>query len=337
MTSQPAAQEATSEQTLQLVRLLARGVDLDDAAAHAGIRADDAQALATQHGWPHADRLGYAVDELERQARLHRSQPTPPPTALPARTSSAAAPVPALRPLRTLPVAARRLQDVPLARLTPDPANPRRRLGDVGELAASMAQVGLLQPIVARQDGPRLVVVAGHRRLAAAQHLGWTTVPVVIRAHDLDDDALVAMLVENGQRVNLDPIEEARAYRRLMQRTGCTQADVATRVGKSQTHVSHRLTLLALPVAEQEKVRTRELRVADAIEAGRQAKGTDTQTRFTGWHLGKTHPLADAVRDACRAADHGLDRRVGGIGCGRCWEDAIRADERAQHREEAQA
>lgn len=117
------------------------------------------------------------------------------------------------------------LIQAPITQVIPDPANPREDVGDVTELADSMEEIGLLQPIVARREGARMIVVAGHRRLAAAQQLGWRTVPVIIRREMLPDDVLAAMLIENGQRRDLDPIEEARALRRAFDVTGLPSLD----------------------------------------------------------------------------------------------------------------
>lgn len=220
---------------------------------------------------------------------------------------------------------------IAVADLLPNPLNPRRVVGDVSELAESIRANGLLQPLlVEHKPGPLYMVVAGHRRLEAAKRLGLATVPCRMVNRLSPADLLAAMVVENGQRRGLDPIEEARAIDHLMRTGSLTQLQVAQRIGKSQTHVSQRLTLLELTPEEQEQVRTRELRVQDAIQKGRVAKGTHEQTRFTGWHLGKTHPLADQVKAVCIEANHSIDRRVGGVGCGACWEAVIRSDERNQ-------
>jgi ParB family chromosome partitioning protein len=126
---------------------------------------------------------------------------------------ASATPIPT--PLAMPPTAKPQLVDMRLRDIIPDPANPREDVGDILDLAASMKTAGLLQPIVVRRHEGRYLVVAGHRRLAAAQHLSWETAPVIIRADMRPDEVLAAMLIENGQRRDLDPIEEARAYRTL--------------------------------------------------------------------------------------------------------------------------
>ncbi len=222
------------------------------------------------------------------------------------------------------------LAKVPVADLKPSPRNPRQRMTGIDELAASLDTVGMLQPIIAQRDPVHgLVVVAGHRRLAAAKRAGWTHVPCLIRRDLLPDEELAAMLVENGQRSPLDPIEEAHALNHLLGMLG-TQAAVAQRIGRSTATVSLRLGLLNLSLAEQEAVRRGELQVGVARQVIRERTGN--KTRNPRWHLGKDHPLAGQVRDTCKAAGHSDVRKVGGMGCGRCWEQAIRLDERTQLR-----
>src|SRR5690606_38469734 len=114
------------------------------------------------------------------------------------------------------------------------PNNPRENLHGIDELAVSIRENGLIQPItVQRVPGqPGLQIVAGHRRYAAIRRLGWAKVPVVMRRDMLPDEELLAMLVENGQRAGLDPIEEALALDRL-RRSGVSKGDIARRVGRS--------------------------------------------------------------------------------------------------------
>lgn len=223
-----------------------------------------------------------------------------------------------------------------VAELHASPANPRRdSFAEVDDLALSIRENGLIQPIVVQkvpgEDGFR--IVAGHRRFAAVQKLGWSKVPVIVRRDMLPDEELLAMLVENGQRADLDPIEEARAIRSLVQ-GGLTEADVARRIGRARSTVLSRLALLRLPVQEQEQIRaghlpaTRALASATAARqqerlraAGRpvgRPKGATTKP-----HFGETHPLAKAVRALC---DHRGRPKVGKVGCGPCWEQAIRDD-----------
>lgn len=225
-----------------------------------------------------------------------------------------------------------RLLVMPLRELVTDAGNVREKTGDVSELAASMAQVGLLQPVVARRDASgRLVVVAGHRRVAAARLLAWATVDVVVRADMRPDEVLAAMLVENGHRRDLDPIEEARGLRRLKAQLGeCADRELAARVGRTQVHVSARLALLSLPPEQQDLIRAGRMTLADGVRAGRARSGRVRPSGATGSpHLGSTHPLAARVRARCSRLQHRWKGRnsVGGVGCGDCWEQVIRADE----------
>lgn len=249
-----------------------------------------------------------------------RKIPTPP-TAAPARPPLAAA-----GPDQVL-------QQVPLERLKVDPANPRENVGDVGELAASMREVGLLQPIVARRTaGGQMYVVAGHRRLAAAHSLGWKSVAVVIRRDMRSDEVLAAMLIENGQRKDLDFIEEARGLARLKGQLGCTDAELARRIGRNSGHVTRRLHLLALPVEEQEALRLGEMSLQEATHKARLTSGRLPADKPRGrTYLSAAHPLAAAAKARCLRLAHsrGRGKGVGGIACGECWESVIRADERA--------
>jgi ParB family transcriptional regulator, chromosome partitioning protein len=148
------------------------------------------------------------------------------------------------------PAAAPELLMLPLTRIVPSSENPRRSLGDLTELAASIAGVGLLEPLIVARPTPFAPgvypLVAGHRRLAAAQLAGLDEVPAIVRSMS-DREQLEAMLVENLQRTDLAPLEEAAAYRRLVDDLGMTQRALGARIGRSQSHIAKRLALLELP------------------------------------------------------------------------------------------
>ncbi|MSZ76797.1 MAG: ParB/RepB/Spo0J family partition protein [Actinobacteria bacterium] len=224
---------------------------------------------------------------------------------------------------------------IEIGRLCADPDNVRDDLGDLGELMDSMVQVGLLQPIVARRQSGRLVVLAGHRRLAAAHRLGWTEVPCLIKAGVHPDDVLSAMLVENGQRKDLDPLEEARGLRHLKDRGSLTDMQVGLKVGRSQPYVSGRLALLELSPADQAAIRAGTMTLQAGATAGRRKGGhhrPGAEGKKSAAHLTGHHPLAAAVVDLCQVQlghHKNTPGRVGGIACGHCWEAVIRADERA--------
>ncbi len=137
---------------------------------------------------------------------------------------------------------------VPLSAIQPNPMQPRQTFPDAGidELAESIRQKGILQPLLVRRANGGFELIAGERRFRAAQRLGIEHVPVTVR--DADDAELLEMaLIENIQRENLNPLEEARAYRRLMDEFELTQEDVATRVGKDRSTIANTMRLLQLP------------------------------------------------------------------------------------------
>jgi ParB family chromosome partitioning protein len=157
-------------------------------------------------------------------------------------------------------------QETPIELLRRNPEQPRRQFGEaeLEELAASIREKGVLQPILVRPmpGAPgEYQIVAGERRWRAAQRAGLHSVPVLVR--DLDDlDVLEIAIIENVQRADLNALEEALAYKSLMERFGRTQEAVAQVVGKSRSHVANALRLLSLP----EEVR-------DHLAAGRLSAG----------------------------------------------------------------
>jgi ParB family transcriptional regulator, chromosome partitioning protein len=153
---------------------------------------------------------------------------------------------------------------IPLDRLRPAEDNPRELTGDVQELARSVRAVGILQPLVVTPDGAdRYLIVCGERRWKAAELAHLDEVPCVVRLFD-DRERQEAMLIENLQRRTLRPIEEARAYERLMT-LGHTQTQIAGRVGRSQGHISRRLALLTLPAGVRHQVDRREVPLNQAL------------------------------------------------------------------------
>ena len=144
----------------------------------------------------------------------------------------------------------RELRRLPIADIRPNPYQPRKefRPEDLADLERSLAANGLLQPITVRKAGGGWELVAGERRLRAATRLGWNEIPAVVR--ELDDRALLTLaLVENLQRADLNPIEEADGYQRLVDEFGLTQAQVAEVVGKERSTVANTLRLLQLPAS----------------------------------------------------------------------------------------
>lgn len=137
---------------------------------------------------------------------------------------------------------------VAIALIRPNPFQPRHHFEDaaIAELAESIRQKGILQPLLVRRVDGGYELIAGERRLRAAQRAGLDSVPVLVRDAS-DAEALELALIENIQRENLNPIEEARAYRRLLEEFDLTQDEVAARVGKERSTVANSLRLLQLP------------------------------------------------------------------------------------------
>jgi ParB family chromosome partitioning protein len=147
------------------------------------------------------------------------------------------------------------LQRIPLNRVRQNPYQPRRQFdpAELAELEASLKASGLLQPITVRRQGDAYELIAGERRLRAANNLGWTEITAIVREFD-DRTMLVLALVENLQRSNLNAIEEARGYRKLIDEFRLTQQQVAEAVGKDRTTVTNLLRVLSLPEQVQQMV-----------------------------------------------------------------------------------
>jgi ParB family chromosome partitioning protein len=148
------------------------------------------------------------------------------------------------------------LQKLRISEITPNRFQPRRTFTapELAELEASIRASGLLQPIVVRANASGgWELVAGERRLRAVTRLGWTEIPAVIR--DFDDRAMLTLaLVENLQRADLNPLEEAEGYQRLIDEFGLTQQQVAEAVGKDRTTITNLLRVLTLPAAVRQLV-----------------------------------------------------------------------------------
>lgn len=157
------------------------------------------------------------------------------------------------------------LKEIPIDEIRPNPRQPRRGFDEASleELAASIRAVGLLQPVIVRRlaDGYELVV--GERRTRAALKAGLERIPAIVRETD-DRDLLRAALIENLQRVDLNPLEEAAAYKGLVDDLGATHEEVAARVGKSRAHVTNTLRLLNLAPGVQARVASGALSAAHA-------------------------------------------------------------------------
>jgi ParB family chromosome partitioning protein len=138
--------------------------------------------------------------------------------------------------------------ELDIDRIAPNPYQPRFKLDEKGieELAASIREHGVLQPVLVRPMHAGYQLVAGERRLAAAQRAGLLKIPAIVR-EVAEERMLELALVENIQREQLNPIEEAQAYQQLVDTSGATQEDLATRLGKERSTVANSLRLLKLP------------------------------------------------------------------------------------------
>jgi ParB family chromosome partitioning protein len=161
--------------------------------------------------------------------------------------------------------AASELQRIAPSRIRPNPYQPRREFdpGALAELEASIRANGLLQPITVRRKGDSYELVAGERRLRAVTNLQWKEVPAVVRDFD-DQTLLVLALVENLQRADLNAIEEARGYQRLLGEFSLTHQEVAEAVGKDRSTVTNLLRVLTLPQSIQQLVETGKLSAGHA-------------------------------------------------------------------------
>jgi ParB family chromosome partitioning protein len=189
--------------------------------------------------------------------------------------------------------AATGLREIRVDDIEPNPEQPRTTFDDVtlGELAGSIRAHGLLQPVVVRDLGTgRYRLVVGERRWRAARLAGLDRVPAVVRESD-DAGSIVLALVENLQREDLNPIDEAHGYEALMEVGGVSQVDVAERVGKDRSTVANALRLLDLPADVQ-----------DMLRAGRLSAGHGRALLALG-------TPEDRRRVAERAATHGLSVR----------------------------
>ncbi|MEM8696280.1 MAG: ParB/RepB/Spo0J family partition protein [Pseudomonadota bacterium] len=157
------------------------------------------------------------------------------------------------------------VQMLPVGKIVPHPDQPRRHFDEdaLGELARSIEARGMIQPIVARPQGTAFQIVAGERRWRAAQKAQLHQVPVIVRDFD-DAETLEIALVENIQREDLNAIEEAEAYKRLIDDFGHSQAALARLVHKSRSHVANLLRLLELPAAVRAMVVSGELDMGHA-------------------------------------------------------------------------
>lgn len=220
--------------------------------------------------------------------------------------------------------------EVAVERITPSPFQPRRTFDEakLDELAASIRNQGIIQPLVVRAKADAFELIAGERRWRAAMKAGLERVPVVVREAN-DHEALQLALVENLQREDLNPIEEAAGYRRLQEEFHWSQEEMAEKVGKSRPAIANSLRLLSLPAEVQREVSDGHLPAGQArallglptealiVSASREviARGLSTRETekmvrllITGRKRRRAAPLLDAD---LKAVVEGLQRALG--------------------------
>jgi ParB family chromosome partitioning protein len=171
---------------------------------------------------------------------------------------------------------------IPLDRLRPNPEQPRKYFGEdeLRELADSITEHGIIEPIIVEEPVDGLyTIIAGERRYRAALLAGLTEAPVLVRSYPPEARLEIA-LIENIQRTDLNPIEEAQAYRKLMELTGLSQDSVAAKVGKNRSTVANALRLLRLPADIQESLAKGEISPGHARAILQAAGGEDQETLF---------------------------------------------------------
>lgn len=150
----------------------------------------------------------------------------------------------------------KKVEEIEIFKIASNPHQPRKDFDEekLKELAASIKKNGIIQPLVVAQKGSTFELIAGERRLKAAKIAGLTKVPVIVREAD-DQQKLELAIIENIQRHDLSPLEEANSYSKLSQEFGLNQEEIALKVGKSRSAVANKLRLLQLPVEIQKALR----------------------------------------------------------------------------------
>ncbi len=189
---------------------------------------------------------------------------------------------------------------VPVDEVATNPQQPRSKFDEeaLSGLAESIREVGVLQPIsVSRTEDGSYILIAGERRLRAARRAGLSEIPAVIRTVD-DQSSLTQALVENIQRENLTPLEEAAAFQQLLEDYGLTHEDIGARVGKSRTTITNTLRLLGLPASIQGMLERGELSAGHArallgVEDRKYAEHVAKRAAEEGWSV---RQVEDAAR-----------------------------------------
>ena len=233
---------------------------------------------------------------------------------------------PTAAPVGAAAAVAVQVVQVAVTAIRPNRLQPREDFGGpaLDELAASIREQGVLQPLLVRPrpDEPGVYeLVAGERRWRAAQLAGLQSVPAVVRENLSDRESLETALVENLQRRDLNPIEEAQAYARLVEEFGLTQAAVADRVGRNRVAVAQSLRLLHLPARLQGWLAEGSLTVGHAkailgLAAPAEQERLARAARERGWNVRQTEEAVRRLGSAPAASGGGSGRSAAGAGAG---------------------
>jgi ParB family chromosome partitioning protein len=200
------------------------------------------------------------------------------------------------------PSAGETVAELPIESIHPNPDQPRKRIdiNSLDELAASIRASGVIQPVVVRPDGDQFQLIVGERRWRAAKQAGLTRIPAIVRK-TTDAESLELALVENLLREDLNPMEEAEGYQRLLAEFGWTQEQLAQRVGRDRSSIANCLRLLRLPEAVQ-----------DDLRAGRLTMG-HARALLAVTSIGEQMKLRDEILAhswSVRATEEGVQRQV---------------------------
>jgi len=213
------------------------------------------------------------------------------------------------------------LVEIGIEQVIPTEGQPRHvfRQDKLEELAASIKTNGLIQPVIVRRSGAdRFQIIAGERRWRAAQMAGLQRIPCVIKSVE-DENILEISLIENLQRENLNPIEEAKAYRGLLEKSHLTQEQIATRIGKDRSSITNSLRLLKLPREIQAMVEENQLsmghaRALLAVEFADEQKALAVRIVSAGLSVRDVERLAKTTPSDRRSQDDGTAGQKGNAG-----------------------
>jgi ParB family chromosome partitioning protein len=211
--------------------------------------------------------------------------------------------------------------------IVPSPLQPRKTFspGELGELIDSIRERGVIQPLIVRRVGGKYEVIAGERRWRAAQEAGVETLPVIVREAG-DREVLELALIENLQRANLSPIEEAEAYARLMKEFSQTQEQVAKQVGKSRVAIANAVRLLGLPDEVRAWVGSGDLSVGHAkvllgLDSAKEQSLVAERIRRNNLTVRATERLVESMRARTGAGKKRSGAAKGGAGSGAIFSD----------------